>query len=217
MLQRSSSRYDRSPLLGLAVLVLLIWGCAAEQTPASESDSTPTAMSNPVDPSSAGGGVAPSELGPDRTPEQTVSALLRALYAKQFEAYYALVSTRDRQAKTLDSLKAEFKPSNADLVTDFLFQQISFTVDSTQVMGDTAWVYVASTLPDMEAVLHQANIIERDLGDSFNLQNKLGVLEQRFKMVGSPMQTRSVAYPLIREADGWHALIGWAEQATAAG
>lgn len=183
-------------LLSASFVVVVLAGCGApdnsEDSPRAEPKSSP-------DP----------HISLD--PAQTVTAMLQAYLGKRLGEYYGYVSTRDKRVKSLDSLQAEFAPSSADLVTDFLFAKTKFKVDSVRVLGDSAVVFVTSRSPDITYVMQQARQIERDLGPETAHETKLSILGERHKMSGAPREENKSAYLLRREPGGWRVNVGWAD------
>lgn len=146
------------------------------------------------------------------SPEETVRQLVSAYLNKRLGEYYDLVATVDKKAKSLDELQAEFAPSSSDLVTDYLFQNTRFKIDSSSVDGDSALVYVTSRSPSIRNVVHEARVVERSLGESADLQTKMSLLRERLRMNGGPIAENHTTYFLVREPKGWRAVIGWADQ-----
>ncbi len=173
----------------LLLLCSLLWiGCGSE---------TQSPPSNPTEPAI--------------DPAQTVTTFLQAYFGKQLKTYYGMVTYRDRAAKPFETLEAEFAPSSADLVTDFLFQFTQFKIDSTHVDGETAQVFVTARSPNLNFVLRDAGRIERDLGEDTELETKLSLLAERYRMSGSPKESQNSVYNLILEDGQWHVVVGWAD------
>lgn len=138
--------------------------------------------------------------------------LVVAYLNKRLGEYYSLVATVDKKAKTLEELQAEFAPSNSDLVTDYLFQNTRFKIDSSSVDGDSALVYVTSRSPSIRNVVHEATVVERSVGEGSDLQTKMSLLHERLRMSGGAIAETQTTYFLVREPQGWRAVIGWADQ-----
>jgi hypothetical protein len=151
------------------------------------------------------------------TPGETVVAMLYAYFDKHLAEYRSYVTAADRSVKSLDALEAELAPAASDLVTDFLFRFTEIHVDSTTISGDSAFVWVSALSPDLGAVLQQASIVERNLGPETDITTKLSVLNERFKIRGSPKEWNHSKYVLIKEAGQWRVHVGWAEQESVVG
>jgi hypothetical protein len=185
--------------LSLVVTLVLIAGsgCSTDRTSPSEHQPTEQLES--------------AQSQPSLSPAETVSAMIDAYLHQRLGEYYQYVSTRDKAVKSLDSLQAEFAPSAADLITDFLFSATKFTVDSTLVEGDSAWVFLTGSSPPVEFVIQNANIVERDLGPETDMSTKRSILAERYKLSGSPRVENPSVYALIREEKGWRVVIRWPE------
>lgn len=146
------------------------------------------------------------------SPEETVKKLVSAYLNKRLGEYYDLVATVDKKAKSLDSLQSEFAPSSSDLVTDYLFQYTRFKIDSSSVDGDTALVYVTALSPNLRSVVKEATVVERSLGQDSDMATKMSLLHERLRISGGPSAENHSTYFLVREPQGWRAVIGWADQ-----
>jgi len=146
------------------------------------------------------------------SPEETVRQLLGAYLDKRLGEYYHLVATVDKEVKSLEALQREFAAGNSDLVTDYIFRFTSFRIDSTSVVGDSAFVYVTSQAPDVGTVMREAIVVERSLGPGSDLQTKMSLLNERLRLAGGPRVENQSLHFLVREPNGWRAVVGWAEE-----
>jgi hypothetical protein len=140
-----------------------------------------------------------------------VGEWLSAYLEKRLGEYYALVASSEKEYKSLEDLQAEFAPSSADLITEYLFTSTRFRVDSTSVEGDSALVFITSRSPSLEWVIEQASTVEGSLGPDVDMSMKLGIMGERFKVAGTPVDERETVYRLVREPSGWRVIVGWAD------
>ena len=204
---------------GLAVLtaLLITVGCGeSAEVPAEDVRvEQPAAAEAPAAETPAA--ETPAETTPDRiasaemTPAETVTEMLKAYLGQRLGEYYHYVATSEKQLKSLEDLQAEFAPSSADLVTEYLFSKTVFKIDSTHVESDSAFVFVTSRAPSIEYVLEQAAILESNLGSDVEMGMKLSILGERYKLAGAPVDEHRSVYPLVREPAGWRVIIGWAQ------
>jgi hypothetical protein len=149
------------------------------------------------------------------SPSETVATMMEAYLDGRLGEYYSYVATIDRQAKSLDSLQAEFAPGVADIVTDFLFSNTKVEIDSTNVLGDSAIVYTTTTAPPINLVVRESQIVARDLGPETDMKTKLDILGERYRLSGGPKEQNPGAFLVVREETGWKVIVGWADMAEA--
>lgn len=184
-------RNFRLAIVAAFTSLILLSGCAQNQNEAQPSDTT-----------------AETRQATLLSPQQTVLNMLDALMDQRLGEYYQYVSTRDKNIKSLDSLQAEF--SGTDLVTEFMFANTRYGIDSTVVEGDSARVYIAAASPPVQFVMQNAFVVERDLAGS-DFSTKLSILSERHKLAGSPREENNTTYWLARESNGWRVNVGWAD------
>ncbi|MEM6338261.1 MAG: hypothetical protein AAF752_16930 [Bacteroidota bacterium] len=192
----------------LFVALLVLAGCASDE-PASPRSAVSVGQAAAEARAEAEQQQRERALDPDTPPGEVLGYFLGSLFEKDFDTYHKLASTPDRTAKSLDSLKVEFAPGPADLITDFVFRFTKFQVTDVQIAGDTATVQIRGTSPAPQFLMRDAQIIQRDLGADTPMETKLNVLSQRYQMAGSPTEPLEAGYRLVKEDAGWRVLVGW--------
>lgn len=140
------------------------------------------------------------------TPQACLSDYLNSLEKKDYATAYKLLSTKDKEVRTLKTFSNNnFPEFNA--VNEFLNKNTKFKITEVKENKDNAIVEVVYTRPNFSAVWQA--VTSETLRDK-NEMEKFIALENEFKSK-IPFESNTFSYNLIKEKDGWKVFLNLAE------
>lgn len=155
----------------------------------------------------------------DASPPAILQDYLRAMYARDAVAAYALVSKADRQEKSLEEYQSETgRYAGAALtLARTLSEAIRFERMTVQIDGDTATVTFDASLPNANAAALEPIVHSFDRERLSRLEASAVALRQtairklakegRLPMLTSQGET----WELVKDINGWRVHLNWAE------
>ncbi len=147
------------------------------------------------------------------TAQQKVEAVVRvfvdASIKRDFASQYQVVSSADKQVKTLDQYVAEKAPRERTLADSF-YQQISYSIEDVKVGDDQALVRVAYRFPDVERMIKERfglSVLGKITDEKFDSMRQQ--LEAAYQNKVPPMKHSTRDYQLRKESSGWRIYLGW--------
>lgn len=167
----------------------------------------------------AAGLSGPALASPVAGPERVLKSYLQAMYARDAEAAYALISRPDRTEKSLKDYRSETGAYGGAVLklSRALAGAIRFEEMKVSVEGDRATLSFSAHLPDandpaLEPIVHGFDKVRLGALKPDELGGKTARIREltaagKLPFIHSPDER----WELIREADGWRVFVNWAQ------
>ncbi len=155
----------------------------------------------------------------DASPPAILQDYLRAMYARDAAAAYALVSDADKHEKSLEEYQSETgRYAGAALtLARTLSEAIRFERTAVQIDGNTATVTFDAALPNanataLEPIVHSFDRERLSRLDASAVASRQTAIRKLAKKGRLPMLTsRGETWELVKDTNGWRVHLNWAE------
>ena len=140
------------------------------------------------------------------TPQTCLSSYLDSLKKKDYAAAYKLLSTKDKEARSLKTFSGNGY-SDFDAVSEYIMKNAKHKITEVKEDKDKAVVKGVYSRPNFSAVWEAS---ESETMRDKNEMDKYKALENEFKSK-IPFDSNSFSYNLVKEKDGWKVFFNFAE------
>lgn len=181
-----------------ALLLMALAGCDSSQQQAPQSDVALTVDQQ-------------ADAGPEA--RAVLDRFIQASIARNYPAYYGLLSQQDQAARSLQAFIQE-KTQGGVTLADAFYDRIQYRIETMVVEADSATAMVDYRFPNVEFMIKDTFglSILSDFTDAEIRDLKMR-LESAYQDKSLPMKTSRRNFRLLREADGWRVLLGWKKSA----
>jgi hypothetical protein len=140
---------------------------------------------------------------------EVVLNYLNAIVRGRPEEAYHYLSSKNKVRQTLQEFQ-EWRSLGNGLIANMIARNISFTVEKTDIVGNTATVVSTITTPDFKLMM--TDVFQRMAPDCIpehHLESFIFVCRNishyldKYQQDTIPMKTYTESFHLIREKDGW--------------
>jgi hypothetical protein len=141
--------------------------------------------------------------------QEVVLNYLNAIVRGRPEEAYHYLSSKNKVRQTLQEFQERLSLGNG-LIANLIARNISFTVEKTDLVDDTATVGSAITTPDFKLIM--ADVLRKMAPDRIPEQNlesfificrNISHYLDKYQQDTIPLKTCTESFHLIREKDGW--------------
>lgn len=154
-----------------------------------------------------------SVLGCDKIsspgPKEVLNKYLDASLKGRYEEAYKYISSNDKSIKTLAEYLKENNQKDSPVATA-LISSVSYKILNITRVGETAKADVEITLPDMGVIFR--DIMGAAFASAFGNNDEKHmeqILAKKYKDGNIPTMTRTQAFQLVKEQDGWKVFLDW--------